>query len=375
MERPLLSIIVPVYKVERFLVKCVMSICNQTYRNLEIVLVDDGSPDDCPQLCDWLADKDNRIRVVHKTNGGISSARNAGLDVARGEYVGFVDSDDWLAPDMYTTLVELILRHDADIAMCAFYYVEGLKMSRSCKKGQKDLLLNRDAALRQLFRDRLVKNYLWDKIYKRSLFDGIRFPLGRTYEDIATLYRVFARIQKFAFSNVPGYYYRIHASSITGESMNPVREYDCFHFFLKQREFAVRSGLWPKAHVRTVKHAVHLLNHLLLLPPSADRDKAMDRILDELHVCDEVGFLTVGVVNALRRYFMFHYWESYKKAYCAYRKVFKPKRKKRLEPTGGGKISADQHIAECAILFYNRFAGRANIFRQNGFSLLCLNVA
>ena len=124
MYKPLISIIVPIYKVEKYLKKCIQSIMNQTYLNFELILVDDGSPDDCPMICDNYAKLDNRIVVLHKQNGGLSDARNAGLDVARGEYIGFVDSDDFIANNMYEKLLSGLLAEDADMAVCNFSYVD-----------------------------------------------------------------------------------------------------------------------------------------------------------------------------------------------------------------------------------------------------------
>lgn len=332
-SEPLVSVIIPIYNVAAYLRKCLDSVVEQTYRHLEIILVDDGSPDDCPYICDEYARKDSRIKVIHKPNGGISDARNAGIDAATGYYIGFVDSDDWLAPEMYATLVACAQKHEADIAICAFYYAEGRNLSPSCDKHQEDLLLGREEALKLLFRDDLVKNYVWNRIYRRELFEGIRFPVGRKYEDIPVSYRLFDRIRTFAFVNIPLYYYRIHAASITGEFMNIGSEYDCFHFFLEQREFAVQTGLWPKAHECTVRHAVHLVNHLTLLPPSAQRDEAIAKVLDELHVCDRFGVRTVGLSYALRRYLMYHCLGGYQGVYRFFRKLFKHKRKPRPEAT------------------------------------------
>ena len=118
MKSDLISVVVPVYKVEKYLDECVQSIVNQTHRNLEIILVDDGSPDRCPQLCDEWAEKDSRIRVIHQKNGGLSAARNAGLDVAKGDYIGFVDSDDYIAPDMYEQLLIPLLKENKKTSCC-----------------------------------------------------------------------------------------------------------------------------------------------------------------------------------------------------------------------------------------------------------------
>lgn len=123
-SQPKISVIVPVYKTEGLLDRCVESIVGQTYKNLEIILVDDGSPDNCPAMCDEWAEKDSRIRVIHKENGGVSSARNAALDIATGDYIGFVDSDDWIEPEMYSSLIQKISESGKNIALCSYYAVE-----------------------------------------------------------------------------------------------------------------------------------------------------------------------------------------------------------------------------------------------------------
>ena len=119
-SQPKISVIVPVYETEGLLDRCVESIVGQTYKNLEIILVDDGSPDNCPAMCDEWAEKDSRIRVIHKENGGVSSARNAALDIATGDYIGFVDSDDWIEPEMYSSLIQKISESGKNIALCSY---------------------------------------------------------------------------------------------------------------------------------------------------------------------------------------------------------------------------------------------------------------
>lgn len=122
--KPQISVIVPVYKVEPYLQKCIDSILAQTFRDIEVILVDDGSPDNCPAICDAAAEKDERVRVIHQKNGGLSAARNAGLDIARGEWIGFVDSDDYIAPEMYQTLYNTAIKNDAQLALCSYAYVD-----------------------------------------------------------------------------------------------------------------------------------------------------------------------------------------------------------------------------------------------------------
>ncbi len=215
MSSELISVIVPVYKVEKYLDKCVESVFNQTYRNLEILLVDDGSPDRCGQMCDEYAAKDDRVRVIHKKNGGLSSARNAALDVLKGEYVICVDSDDYVHPDMVRKLYENAVKYDAEIVIGSHYMEKGDKLSIRDPFCDEDVVLTGKEALDKLVEDSFIKNYAWCKIYKTELFDGVRYPEGRNYEDIATTYLLFDKAKRVV--KIPDflYYYQIRDNSIS----------------------------------------------------------------------------------------------------------------------------------------------------------------
>ncbi len=190
---PKISIIVPVYKVEPYLRKCLDSIVNQTYRNLQIILVDDGSPDNCGKICDEYAARDRRIEVIHQANGGVSAARNAGLKLADGDYIGWVDSDDWIEPGMYEYLLENALKYGADIAVCGRF--ERYK-DKSVQRGwSKVEVLNREQALKMLLENDCMQNSLCDKLWKRDLFEAVCFPIGRTYEDMAVMHKLFVKAQ------------------------------------------------------------------------------------------------------------------------------------------------------------------------------------
>ena len=177
----LISVIVPVYDVERYLARCIDSILAQTYQNLEIFLVDDGSPDRCGEICDAYAEKDNRIQVIHKKNGGLSDARNAALDICTGEYISFVDSDDYVSDDFIETMHHAIKDYQAKLAVCGIMkFDESGKISvdyapsdtEKCVSGEEmvEMTIWRPAA--------------WNKLYHRSLFEGIRYPFGKLYEDL-----------------------------------------------------------------------------------------------------------------------------------------------------------------------------------------------
>lgn len=211
--QPLISVIVPIYKAELYLRKCVDSILAQTYQNLEIILVDDGSPDGCGAICDEYAKKDSRIRVVHQENGGVSAARNAGLEAASGEYIGFVDPDDWIAPDMYQCLYRGLEEYRADIAVCEYYNCWSRKCSGAHRPSVK-IYKGREGMEALLSLE--VGNYLWNKLFKRELWTpDIRFPDGKLFEDVRTIYKVVQKCQTMVTIPEAKYYYRRHSSSIT----------------------------------------------------------------------------------------------------------------------------------------------------------------
>ena len=201
----MISVIVPVYKVAPYLRQCIESIQSQTYRNLEILLIDDGSPDECGKICEEYKEQDKRIRVFHTENKGLSSARNVGIQSATGNYIGFVDSDDWIEPDMY----EVLLRElkEADISVCG--YDSGAQRVQLTEA----VYIGADA-LRALVDDKFNNN-VWNKLYRRKLFEGVLFPEGRNYEDVAVMHRIVDRAKAIAVESSVLYHYRIRPESIT----------------------------------------------------------------------------------------------------------------------------------------------------------------
>lgn len=211
----LISIIVPVYNVEKYLERCVNSIINQTYKNIEIILVDDGATDTSGKICDELKERDKRITVIHKTNGGLSDARNAGLKIANGEYIGFVDSDDYIEKDMFETLYNINKQHNADISIVSFYEIYDGKVI-----GVRDTanleILNKTEALKELLIDTKIQSYAWNKLFKKELFKDIKFPTNKNFEDIATTLLLFEKANKIVLFECPKYYYVRRDDSIVG---------------------------------------------------------------------------------------------------------------------------------------------------------------
>lgn len=214
---PLISVIVPVYKVEAYLDRCISSIIQQTYTNLEIILVDDGSPDRCPQMCDAWAEKDRRIRVIHKENGGLSDARNAGMQVAAGTYIAFVDSDDWVSNAFVENLYMLARENDCDVVGCAFRMTDHTDCEEMTQDTKKPRIVNRDTAVRDLIDDR-IRQVVWNKLYKRELIQNIPFVKGKLHEDEFWSYQVLAQTNRYAEIDAVGYYYFQRTESIMGKS-------------------------------------------------------------------------------------------------------------------------------------------------------------
>ena len=246
-----LSIIVPVYKVEPYLRRCVDSILAQTFRDFEVILVDDGSPDNCGAICDEYAAKDARVKVLHKANGGLSDARNAGLDIAQGEYIGFVDSDDYIAPDMYETLLDLAKRTDADISAVGYIEVTSEESIVNCVR----LVSTESIYQREQFLDNYFPENRWrfmasacNKLYKRGLFNEIRFPVGYIYEDSFLQLPLLNQCKIVAASEKCTYFYMIkRESSIMNASFSEKNfqlidlGYSQYKFYLEKSNYGQQN--------------------------------------------------------------------------------------------------------------------------------------
>lgn len=216
-----LSIIVPIYNVEKYLKKCIKSILSQTYTNFELILVDDGSLDNCGAICDDYSKVDSRIQVIHKKNGGLSSARNAGLKIAVGEYVAFVDSDDWIEKNMYEKLFTEAKKNNGDIVQCKFLrtYKEDKKVN--IDKSNNIHIISNLEALNNLYNERYIETVvIWNKIYKRTLFDNITFPEGKIHEDEFTTHKLLYKANKVILIDEKLYYYRQTPNSIMNTKFN-----------------------------------------------------------------------------------------------------------------------------------------------------------
>jgi len=217
-----ISIIIPIYNVEKYLSACVESIIHQTYQNLEIILVNDGSTDACPQICDEYATKDQRIKVIHKTNGGLSDARNAGYEKVTGGYLAFVDSDDKVALDLYQNLIETSILYNADIVECGFLKFQDEKDLEKTIEHNKVEEFETEKALELLLKEDL-KQVVWNKLYKSDVVNNLLFEKGKIHEDEFWAYQIFARAKKIVRVNKALYFYRQQNDSIMAEKYSVKR--------------------------------------------------------------------------------------------------------------------------------------------------------
>lgn len=265
----LISVIVPVYNVEKFLPRCVDSILAQTYSNLEILLVDDGSKDASGTICDEYAAKDTRIRAIHKENGGLSSARNAGIDAAKGEYLAFVDSDDWIEPDSYAHMLGMLKKYDAKLACAGRYDVDGKTEEKTvglCPK--KEECIPAEEMVGRIFLWDNCDSSACDKLYHRSLFDTFRYPEGKVCEDVPTTYKIVLQAEHVVMCDKPIYnYYHRPGSISTAKNITE----KTFHF--SQHTAVIYPYIretHPKIEPQARYFRVRSLSHILLLLEQAD---------------------------------------------------------------------------------------------------------
>lgn len=248
-EDKLISVIVPVYNIKEYVEKCIKSIIGQTYSNLEIMLVDDGSTDGSGEICDKYALQDDRIIVMHKSNGGLSDARNYAIDRAHGELFAFVDGDDWIHPQMYELMYNIIEQENVDIVTCWFEQKNPDFVRQSYTVDDLDVRqLTGAEALSDIEVPLVVA---WNKLYKREVFDEIRYPKGKLHEDEFIIHRLFYRCSKIAVINQALYFYTIRDNSIVAQ-MTPQRIHDALEAFSDRVEFADEKG-WSEVMSAVVK--------------------------------------------------------------------------------------------------------------------------
>ena len=233
----LISVIVPIYNVEKYIRKCVDSILKQTYKNIEVILVDDGSKDECGKIIDEYKKIDGRIKVIHKKNGGLSDARNCGMQYATGKFLLFIDSDDWIDREMVKKLYDNIKKYNADISICEFIEEdeEGKELSKK-KYDEKILLFTSKEAIKELIVQKNITNHAWNKLYKKEIFDNIEYPKGQLMEDVSTTYKLIENSKQIVYQNIALYHYIQRNKSILG-NITPKRINDQEKAFFERNKY------------------------------------------------------------------------------------------------------------------------------------------
>lgn len=237
-----LSIVVPIYNMEKYLKKCVDSILAQTYANLEIILVDDGSTDSCGEICDEYAEKDGRIRVIHKENGGLSDARNAGIEAATGEYMGFVDSDDYIVRDMYMALHDALVRNSASIAVCGYEKIYPNKQAKKITVEEEFCASGKEILNKRLLNEWEFWVIACNKLYKRYLFDSVRYPKSKRNEDSFVVHELFFKADRIVCIKDICYCYIQTPGSIIRQDYS-IKNLDDLEAFILRTEFYLDNNL------------------------------------------------------------------------------------------------------------------------------------
>ena len=258
---PLISVIIPVYKTEAYLEKCVRSVMMQSYHNLEIILVDDGSPDNCPLICDHLAEEDARIKVIHKMNGGLSDARNKGMEICKGDYLFFADSDDYVRRDALELLLEVATSKDIDL-VCGDYCLvneDGECIDHGLRYPNCELTL--EEAIEYF----ITKDWgAWGKLYRRSVHSEVRFPIGKIHEDEAIMLQILSRCKKIALISDELYFYLKRSDSITSQVYSK-RKMDWFYGWKENTRFIKQNypQFLSQCLSKTWDTAIYNIDHLI----------------------------------------------------------------------------------------------------------------
>lgn len=323
-EEILISVIIPVYQVEEYLARCVESVRNQSYQKLEIILVDDGSKDRSGEICESYACQDERIRVFHKPNGGLSDARNYGIDRARGEYLAFVDSDDFVAYDFIEILLKNCLENQCEISVCDFERVTGNRLADDGKRNIR--VYSKVEALSELCENNgnhVLMTVAWNKLYKKDLFDGIRYPVGKLHEDEATTYKLIDRTSGIAVTAQKLYGYYMSPSSIMRSDYHKKR-LDIVGILLERMQYFHDKGQF-QLEIK-VKNQLsytliyHYYNVKRYIKDSVMTQKKLLKCFERYCVKD-IQFRELPVGTRINNILFFRFTKVYYMLFCIYQKV------------------------------------------------------
>lgn len=279
---PIISIIVPVYNVEEYLQRCIDSILNQRFKDFELILINDGSTDNSLKICKEYSLSDSRVKVINKENGGLSSARNAGINIAKGKYIGFVDSDDWINEEMYQTLYNLLQEYDCDIAECCYKKVYDEKIIEKQKKRYEISILSNIKILESMYVNNFAGSTISvNKLYKSSLFKNIRFPEGKLNEDQFTTYKIYFNSRKVVSINREMYYYYQSGNSITRSEFS-IKKLDAIEAIESSKRFFEKNNLYDLVLWNDTLYSFVLIKYYIILLENAEFDnKYRNSILEK----------------------------------------------------------------------------------------------
>lgn len=257
----MISVVVPVYNVASYLPQCLDSLISQTYMDLEIIVVNDGSTDDSPSICDNYAAKDKRVKVIHKINGGLSDARNVGIKQAIGEWIYFADSDDWLDITALSKLYEFAITNNCDIVQGNFYYIypDRFLYRKESRTERNKNILTREEAMRLLIINDRIKNFAWGKLYKTRIVKDLKFPEGKYYEDCFWQHFVIDKIDRYGIIDIPLYNYRQRKGSLSSDSRNSKDLLDGYasRFTFIKEKYPIYQSLMEKKYLELEKQIFH----------------------------------------------------------------------------------------------------------------------
>lgn len=308
-----LSIIIPVYGVEKYLPKCIESVLNQTFLDFELILIDDGSPDKCGEICDYYAKKDNRIHVIHQENRGISAARNAGLNFASGEFIAFIDSDDWIDKDMYERLFAVTERDAVEIIACGFkkiyedYYIAD-------GKGEI-FLFNNKQAIADLLNENHLRMEVWNKVIKRNLIGNLRFKENQRYEEIYFTTNLIFKAKKIGYIDLPKYNYLISRPDNFGNSTfseDRLVLFDEFKLFINKLEEKKYYDLILKAKEIYMTYA---MSFYFIASKQSDNRTIFKKIYEQFNVYYKEVCSRIAIIQKIKFILFKFYPTIYTKIY------------------------------------------------------------
>ena len=317
----LISIVIPIYNVEKYIKGCIESVINQTYKELEIILVDDGGTDRCPEICDEFAEKDNRIKVIHQENKGLSGARNTGIDSSKGKYIIFIDSDDTVESTLVEDLYNCLKKHNTDIAICGRNYVYEDKTIICKVEKHIECVFEFEKAIIEMNRFELFDMSAWAKIYKKELFEDLKFPEGKLSEDYFVMYKLFEKAKNVSYISKPLYNYMQRLNSI---SRNKNINHDFLEAAKKQMEDLEDKypNLKQTLHTAYASACLTVLDFYIKNKVKCSKEKIKEF---KNIIIENIGFIkknkNISISKKIQFYLFLVNFNIYKIAFLSYRKI------------------------------------------------------